>query len=175
MKNYFMQIEREKNFDQSDINISSLGKSNNSSPSNQAIAEKIAKNFINKAIVEILDEIYLNNNLPLKFFNDKKTENYNQEQNNNENKMEFSDFNLKFFIAKNFLKEKSITKKLFIELERLRDHRNEDKLNKLIRNIKTDLYQSCAIVSKENDFDILEKNFKVMQAKFQRIDKGKNI
>lgn len=175
MKNYFLHIEKEKNFDQAEINITSSLKNSVSNTNNSAIIEKINKNFINKNIVDILDEMYLNNTISASMLKDKIT------PNNNENNIGISDLNLKFYISKNFLKEKIFIKKFYIEHEKLKDIRQDDKINKLMRNLKNNYIidgkklsnENYAIVAKESDFDILEKNLKIINANYTKVDKGK--
>lgn len=192
MKNYFLHVEKEKNFDQADINLTaSLKNSSNSTPTNPAIVEKITKIFVNKSIVELLDEIYLNKSISNNAIN-------KQSNANNEAKIGIADLNLKFFISKNFLKEKSFAGKFYIEFEKLRDIRQDEKLNKILRNIKNAYFSDAdeifdnnkktgkknavvnlstnqgkhAIVAKEIDFSLLEKNLQAINAEYKRISKG---
>lgn len=182
MKNYFLHVEKEKNFDQAEINITAHLKSTSTSTTNPAIVEKTIKNFVNKNIVDFLEEIYLKKSITNTTFN-KNTEA------NSEAKISISDLNLKFFIAKNFLKEKNFASKFYIEFEKLKENRQDEKLNKIMRNLKNSnnfsaaatanataadyKKESYAIIVKENDFFLLEKNLKIINAEFKTIDKGK--
>ncbi len=178
MKNYFLHVEKEKNFDQSDINITAPLKNTtqNTYTTNPAIIEKTIKNFVNKNIVDLLDEIYLKKSISNTALN-------KQSEAKSDTKISISDLNLKFFIAKNFLKEKNFGNKFYIEFEKLKDNRQDEKLNKIMRNLKNannfsavaaadHKKESYAIVVKENDFFLLEKNLKIMNVEFKRIDKG---
>jgi hypothetical protein len=181
MKNYFLHVEKEKNFDQSEINITSSLKNirNNASDSNNSLViEKINKSFINKNIVDVLDGVYLNNLSFNELKNDKlKT---NENENKKDNQIGISDLNLRFFISKNFLKEKIHLNKYYIIYEKLNVIRQDEKTNKIMRNLKIDYFEekndsnnNIAIIARDIDFDIVEKNLKMINADYVKIDKGK--
>jgi hypothetical protein len=182
MKNYFLHVEKEKNFDQAEINIIAPLKNNNATATSPAIIEKTIKNFVNKNIVELLDEIYLNNSISKNSKNPSVNNNTYNKNENNEPKIGTSDLNLKFFIAKNFLKENNFAGKFFIEFEKLKDIRQDEKLNKIMRKIKnvfltssnetTNKTNNYAVITKENDLFLIEKNLKAINAEYKTIDKG---
>jgi len=206
MKNYFLHVEKEKNFDQAEINITAGLKNNNSTvTTTSVIVEKTIKNFVNKNILELLDDIYLNLNSKSSVLQNDFDKQQPTEANSHA-KVGIADLNLKFFIAKNFLKEKNFANKFYIEIEKLKDNRQDEKLNKIIRKLKNfyfsanavvansnntsaaaaalavpvpvpvaDIKQSYAIIVKENDFFLMEKNLKAMDADYKIIDKGKKI
>lgn len=204
MKNYFLNLEKEKgkSFDQ-EINLTANLKSTNGHSNNMnhkptevsmnnptvnsnknyanintnsiLIKAEVIKNFLNKTIYETLDEVYLINynkeNSSIKIIDP------NQKKNNSTiNKLNISDLNVKFFVGKNFLREKTFINKFFLHLERLSDMRQDTKINKMIRILKNEFFSSfkynIAIVAKESDFSIIENNIKCFDRNYTKISKS---
>ena len=151
MKNYFLNIEKEKTLEVK--NNPGIGSSNNttSTTTNNNISinfnEKILKGFLNKSVVDILYDIYLSKI---------KTE----------TKLNYKDLNFEIFKSKNFLNENSYCNKYTIELEIFKESRNDSQIKKLFRYLNNYISdnekkeKNIGILAKEINFSILINNLK---------------